>query len=281
MNIYPPGISLKKQAKLKIILLTKTFSGREKLLTVKTHGIVLAQIPLSAEDKKLIILTPDMGLIEAVAKNTKSIRSKLSAACEVLAYSEFCLFKGKSGYIVNSADLENNFYHLREDLLNLSLAGYFCELTRFVMPTEDNSDEILSLLMNTLFLLQNKKRSLSFLKAVFELRLLSLSGFAPDLFECCICGCDIEEDVYFLPVEGRLICKDCLSKNPYNNTKILLPLSIKKAMEFVITADKSKIFSFKLNDEGEKFLENVSESFALYHIGGNFKSLDFYKSIKT
>ena len=68
MNIYPPGISLKKQAKLKIILLTKTFSGREKLLTVKTHGMVLAQIPLSAEDKKLIILTPDMGLIEAVAK---------------------------------------------------------------------------------------------------------------------------------------------------------------------------------------------------------------------
>ncbi len=250
-------------------------------MTVKTHGIVLAQIPLSTRDKKLIILTPDMGLIEAVAKNASGIRSKLSAACEVLAYSEFCLFKGKSGYIVNSADLENNFYHLREDLLSLSLAGYFCELTRFVMPTEDNGKEILSLLMNTLFMLENKKRSLGFLKSVFEMRLLALSGFAPDLFECCICGCDIEEDVYFLPVEGRLICKNCLSKNPYNDTKILLPLSVKKAMEFIITADKSKIFSFKLNEDGENFLEKVSESFTLYHIGGNFKSLEFYKSIKA
>jgi len=248
-------------------------------LTVKTYGIVLAHIPLSTQDKKLIILTPDMGLIEAVARNTVSIRSKLAAACEILAYSEFCLFKGKSGYIVNSADLENNFYHIREDLFALSLAGYFCELTRFVIPSEDNGNEILSLLMNTLFLLQNRKRSLSFLKAVFELRLLALSGFAPDLFECCICGCDIEEDVYFLPIEGRLICKNCLAKNPYNESKILLPLSIKKAMEYIITSDKSKIFSFKLSEEGEKFLESVSESFTLYHIGGNFKSLDFYKSI--
>lgn len=250
-------------------------------MTVKTHGIVLAQIPLSAQDKKLIILTPDMGLIEAVAKNTSGIRSKLSAACEILAYSEFCLFRGKSGYIVNSADLENNFYHLREDLFSLSLAGYFCELTRFVMPTEDNGNEILSLLMNTLFLLENKKRSLRFLKSVFEIRLISLSGFAPDLAECCICGCDIKEDVYFLPVEGRLICKNCLAKKTYNSSKILLPLSIKKAMEHIITADKSRIFFFKLTDEGEKFLEKVSESFTLYHIGGNFKSLEFYKSINV
>ena len=79
-------------------------------MIVKTHGIVLAQTPLSSQDKRLTLLTSDLGLVDAIARNVSGARSKLSAAAEVLAYNDFCLFKGKSGYIVNSADLENNFY---------------------------------------------------------------------------------------------------------------------------------------------------------------------------
>ena len=157
-------------------------------MTVKTHGIVLAQTPLSSQDKRLTLLTSDLGLVDAIARNVSGARSKLSASSEVLAYNDFCLFKGKSGYIVNSADLENNFYGLREDLVNLSLAGYFCELTRFVLPSEEGGGEILRLLLNTLYLLEKRKRTQTFLKPVYELRLLSLSGFAPNLENCCICG---------------------------------------------------------------------------------------------
>lgn len=247
-------------------------------MIVKTHGIVLAQSALSTQDRILTILTSDMGLVDAIVKNPSSARSKLSASSEVLAYSDFCLFKGKSGYIVNSADLENNFYKLREDLVNLSLAGYFCELTRFVIPTEDNCAEILSLLMNTLYLLQNNKRTPNFLKAVYELRLLSLSGFAPNLEYCCICN-EEKENVFFLPLEGRTICEKCLVDNPYNNFKTPLPLAIKKAMEYIIFSNDRQIFSFKLTSDSEKLLAAISEAFTLYHIGGNFKSLEFYKSI--
>ena len=81
-------------------------------MTVKTRGIVLGQIPMRDQDKKLIILTQDMGLIEAIARKVNGARSSLSAAAEVLAYSDFCLYAGKSGYIVNTADLLENFYPL-------------------------------------------------------------------------------------------------------------------------------------------------------------------------
>ena len=118
----------------------------------------------------MTLLTSDLGLVDAIARNVSGARSKLSASSEVLAYNDFCLFKGKSGYIVNSADLENNFYGLREDLVNLSLAGYFCELTRFVLPSDDNGGEILRLLLNTLYLLEKRKRTPTFLKPIYELR---------------------------------------------------------------------------------------------------------------
>lgn len=248
-------------------------------MTVNTHGIVLAQTPLSSQDKRLTLLTSDFGLVDAIARNVSGARSKLSAASEVLAYTDFCLFKGKSGYIVNSADLENNFYGLREDLVNLSLASYFCELTRFVLPSEDNGNEILRLLLNTLYLLERKKRTPSFLKPVYELRLLSLSGFSPNLDNCCICGEKERPEVYFLPVEGRLICGDCLSKHPYDKLKVELPVAVYKAMEHILTSDSRQLFAFQLTPDSERLLETVSEIFTLCHAGGKFKSLEFYKSI--
>ena len=73
-------------------------------MTVKTRGIVLGQVPLREPDRKLILLTADLGLIEVVARGVGGKKSKLSASAEVLAYSEFCLFEGRSGYIADSAD---------------------------------------------------------------------------------------------------------------------------------------------------------------------------------
>lgn len=248
-------------------------------MTVKTHGIVLAQTPLSSQDKRLTLLTSELGLVDAVARNVSGARSKLSAASEVLAYDDFCLFKGKSGYIINSADLENNFYGLREDLTHLSLAGYFCELTRFVLPSEDNGNEILRLLLNTLYLLEKGKRAPGFLKPVYELRLLSLSGFAPNLESCCVCSEENCGEMYFLPLEGRLICADCLHKYPYDKLKIILPVAVRKAMEHILFAESRQLFAFQLTPDSEKLLEAVSEAFTLCHAGGKFKSLEFYKSI--
>ena len=237
-------------------------------MTVKTHGIVLAQTPLSSQDKRLTLLTSDLGLVDAIARNVSGARSKLSASSEVLAYNDFCLFKGKSGYIVNSADLENNFYGLREDLVNLSLAGYFCELTRFVLPSEEGGGEILRLLLNTLYLLEKRKRTQTFLKPVYELRLLSLSGFAPNLENCCICGENEIEEVYFLPLEGRLICEKCLKNHPYDKLKIILPAAVRQAMEYILNAHSRQLFAFQLTPDSEKLLEAVCEAFTLCHAGG-------------
>ena len=226
-------------------------------MTVKTKGIVLGQIPLRDPDRKLILLTPDLGLIEVIARGVGGKKSKLSASAEVLAYSEFCLFEGKGGYIVDSADLDRNFYDLRLDLLKLSEASYFCELTRFILPDKDNAPDVLKLLLNTLWLLEKEKRSPAFLKAVYELRLLTLSGFAPDLSGCTSCG-DIAVNIHL---------------------RIEIPLPVRQAMRYICEAPEEKLFSFRLTPDSEAALGHVTEAYVLCQTGGRFKTLDFLKSI--
>ena len=246
-------------------------------MTVKTKGIVLGQIPMRDPHRKLILLTPDLGLIEVIARGVGGKKSKLSASAEVLAYSEFCLFEGKGGYIVDSADLDRNFYDLRLDLLKLSEASYFCELTRFILPDKDNAPDVLKLLLNTLWLLEKEKRSPAFLKAVYELRLLTLSGFAPDLSGCTSCGS--EDALTFFPIDGVLLCGECLSKMPPDRLRIEIPLPVRQAMRYICEAPEEKLFSFRLTPDSEAALGHVTEAYVLCQTGGRFKTLDFLKSI--
>lgn len=249
---------------------------------LKTHGIVLGQTPFGSQDKMLTLLTSDQGMITAIAKTPGRKKSRLSAASEVLAYSELTLFEGRTHYILDSADLENNFFKLREDLGKLSLAGYLCELTRFVIPQKETAAETLRLLLNTLYLLEKGARPNNFLKAVYELRLMCLSGFQPDVEGCAGCG-ETEGDFWLLPGEGVLACKDCLpdflssaEREPY---RVPFPQAVRRAFFHVIQSEPGKIFSFKLSSDAEKLFADAAEAFTIFQTGGKFSSLDFYHSV--
>lgn len=248
-------------------------------MILKIQGIVLGQTPLGAQDKGLTLLTSEMGLLEAYAKNTRRKKSQAASAVEVLSYSEFCLFQGKTRYIVDSADLIANFSGLRGDLGKLSLAAYFAELTRYVLPSEDNGGECLRLLLNTLHLLEKGKRSCDFLKAVYELRLLSLCGFAPDVGSCCACG-ETEADFFFLPGEGQVCCKNCIGGISADLYRMQMPVGVRMAFAHVAQSPERSIYSFKLSPEGEKAFRALSEAFMIFHTGAQFKSLEFYKSME-
>ena len=179
--------------------------------------------------------------------------------------------------ILLTADLDRNFYNLRLDLTRLSLASYFCELTRFILPDKDNAPGILKLLLNTLWLLEQDKCSPAFLKAVYELRLLTLSGFAPDLSGCSSCGA--EDAGTFFPIDGVLLCDDCLGRMPPDRLRMPLPRPVRQAMLYICQAPEEKLFSFRLTPDSEAALGSVSEAYVLCQTGGRFKTLDFLKSI--
>ena len=137
-------------------------------MTIKTKAIVLKHNFLSEEDKMLFLLSENYGLIEAKARGVKRLKSPLLNSTEDCCYSDFCLFAGKSGYIINSADKLDNFYGLRNDIEKISLANYFGELTYYLTPTAENAEVFLRLLCNTFYLLANDKRPVDFMKPVYE-----------------------------------------------------------------------------------------------------------------
>lgn len=252
----------------------------------REKGLVLRERPIGENDKMLTLLTAELGVTEASARRARSPRSPLAAAAQACTYSEFCLYKGKqSYYIIDSAEVLHPFFELRRDVEKLALAGYFCELTSTLSPSAETAPEFLRLLLNTLALLETGEQAGSAirpsqLKALFELRGLSLGGFLPNLVACTVCGEYQKEPMFFLPEEGILVCGECLSGSPFDlpgGVRYQLPPPVLAAMRHIVYSTPERIFSFRLSGDSLACLEHVAEQYMRLHVDKPFRSLDIYR----
>lgn len=252
-------------------------------MTIKTKAIVLKHSFLSEEDKMLFLLSEEYGLIEAKARGVKRLKSRLLNSTEDFCYSDFCLFAGRSGYIVNSADKLDNFYGLRNDIEKISLANYFGELTYYLTPTAENAEVFLRLLCNTLYLLANDKRSVDFMKPIYELRAMAESGFAPNLVACDGCGQFEGKGMTFFPLRGILLCEDCMpqAEQSEQEDRFKLTSAVLASMRHILFSELERLFNFKTSKQTLLYLDQISEYYVKLHLERSLNSLEFYKSLKA
>lgn len=164
---------------------------------ITTEAIVLRARSVDEFDCVLTLLTKERGVISAYARGAKKPRGTLRVPTELLSYSCFVLFSNKERYSVDRADLEGVFMGVRGDVCKLSLASYLCELTAETAPRGESAGEYLRLLLNSLYMLDRDKRACAFIKPLYELRLLTMAGYMPNLVACRGCGCFESELIYF------------------------------------------------------------------------------------
>ncbi|WP_303789498.1 DNA repair protein RecO [Ruminococcus flavefaciens] len=242
------------------------------------EGIVLKERSVGEQDKFIDILTKESGVLEVSVKGAKKINGKSGSSAQLLAYSRFCIDKRGNYLYLNSAEPIHIFYGLRSSLTKISLASYFAEVMRFCIRPEAQNGDILRLMLNCLHYLENGERSEEFLKAVFELRLMSEIGYMPDIVACRGCGVFEPEELFFCIRDGGFFCSDCFeSENTDDYMKVKLP--VLSAVRHIVLADMGRLFNFRVSDSTQQRLSALAESYALTHLERSFGTLDFYKSL--
>lgn len=244
----------------------------------KTTGLIIKEQNIGEQDKLVTVLTSSNGILRAFVKGAKNIKNQKCAATQLLCYSHITLNKMRDSYIISDAKSQEMFIKLRNDIENMCLAQYFCELANNLCPRDSQADEYLSLILNSLYLLANKKREPLLIKACFEMRLMSLAGYMPDLTMCKECGKYENDIMYFLPKTGFFVCSDCESTI---NEEIKIPLNkgTTTALRHTIYSDDNKLFSFTLPIEDLKQLNNASELYIKFILEKELPTLQFYKNI--
>ncbi len=241
-----------------------------------TNGLVLRITTYNDTDALLTLLTPDNGILTAKARGLRRKNSPLAAACQLLAYNEFVLFENRGFYTINEALCKELFSELRKDIKKLSLATYFAQAAEVIAQEDTYNPELLSLLLNSLYCLSKLDRNETFVKAVFELRLACLAGYAPDLSGCSECNNPIPQR--FLISEGRLLCATC-SQHAEQGIRMPVTPGVLDAMRYICSCDSKNLFSFQIGEDTRLLLANVTESFLCTQLERGFSTLDFYKSL--
>lgn len=243
----------------------------------KTKGLILKQQNIGERDKLVWILSESHGIIRAFARGAKNIKSPKCAGTGLLSYSSLSVFEGRDSYSVDEAVALEQFTGLHKDIEKLSLAQYFCELCLSLCPTGQEASEQLRLALNSLYMLSTGKRPALQIKVCFEMRLMSLSGYMPDLVMCAECGRYESPEMIFVPQSGKLYCADCAGQRGIAGVR--LPIASVTALRHTVYADFEKLFSFELKEELLNPLSLASERYLAHMTQRDYPTLQFYKSI--
>lgn len=177
--------------------------------TTRAEVVVLKAMDYGETDKILTLYTPGMGKARAIAKGVRRTTSRMGGHLDLFAHATVLLVHGRNMELVTQGQSLHTFAHLREDLGRLARACYVAELVdRF---TEDHSPnpELFRLLVRVLERIDGDETPELALR-LFELQLLALSGYRPQLHRCVVCDAVIEPGANaFEPALGGVLCPTC------------------------------------------------------------------------
>jgi len=181
---------------------------------LRSEVVVLRHTDWGEADRLLVLYSREAGKLRAVAKGARKLRSRKAGHLEPFTRVKLMLARGRDFWIVTQAETVDAYMPLREDLLRTGYAAYVIELLDRFTYEEGENRPLYQLLTDTL-------ERISLLPDAFvavryyEIHLLDLLGFRPELFRCVRCQTEIKaENQYFDALHGGVVCPNCIGQTP-------------------------------------------------------------------
>ncbi|MBR2343091.1 MAG: DNA repair protein RecO [Clostridia bacterium] len=254
----------------------------------EVRGLVVRTVDIKESDRLVVIYTEEEGIVTALARSARSIKSRKLSSTMQFCYGSYVLFGEGDKLYIREASLIESFFDIRSSIEGLALAGYVAEVLTEVGTTEGDR-ELLRVSLNTLYAIGQGKHELDKIKAAFEIRVAAILGFMPEVMECHSCG--RREGDFFLDVmAGAVECADCRRlrsarhepmTDPHES-HIVAPLSegAKTALAYCIYSPPEKLLSFSVEGDDLRLFSRAAEKYLLNHLERGFKTLDFYNEVK-
>jgi len=242
----------------------------------KVRGLIINEMAIGESDKRIVIYSKEKGKIQVFAKGARKTKSEFLAGTQLFSYCDFVLVKNRNSITISQISIIESFYNIRQDIYKLSYAMYAMELLEYIGLENENNYELLKLTLKTLSAISNNIINIKLIIGIYEIKIMSLSGYKPQLYKCVIC--EEEENTFsnFSSKYGGVLCSKCKNKD-YNTSRI--STSTLYSMKFVIESDLVNLFSFNVSDKILEEIVYLSNDFIRIHLDKNFKTKEYIKSL--
>jgi DNA repair protein RecO (recombination protein O) len=175
----------------------------------RDEAIILRTRDYGESDRFITFLSKSQGQLTGIAKGARRSKKRFVHTLEPFSHV-FITYahRSLSGLVrIDTSELNEPFASLRSDIVRMGFASLTCEIVLGMSPERQANPPLFGLLS-------------SFLKQVdlgadpeessllFQIRMLSLSGYGPNLQHCSHCGRDVTagQTWFFSIARGGLVC---------------------------------------------------------------------------
>lgn len=242
--------------------------------SITVTGMILSAGPMGEYDRRLVFLTKEKGKISAFAKGVRRPTATMSGLCQPFVFGRFTLYEGRNSYTLQSAEAENYFAELRENLETVYYGVYFCEFAEAITREGLPAKEELKVLYRSLGALSKKSIGAELVRAIFELKMLSVSGVSPQVFECV--KCRKKENLRWFTAEGGgCVCDSCRERLHVES----ISGSTLYTMQYILATPIESLYTFTVSEEVLWELKRVIKQFLAVHMDRKFKSLEMLEEL--
>lgn len=247
-------------------------------MDICTQGVILRRVDYKESDCILTVLTAEGGVRTVKAQGCRRKNSPLAAVTQSFVYSQMNLFVYRDRFTLKEASMLDQFWGVREDVVKLSLAGYFADVAQTVGVEGEANPELMSLVLNSLYALDKLHKPLELLRAAFDFKCMALAGYAPLLDGCAVCGVETPERPMLNLAEGVLHCKSC--GHEVGAGSAALTDEMLRAIRHIVYGDPKRLFSFPMPPEQLDRFAALASGYLTTQLERKFKTLDFYLAMK-
>ena len=246
--------------------------------TVRTEAVVLRHKDWGEADRILWLYTRKMGKVRAIAKGVRKIRSRKAGHLEPFTRVNLMLARGRDLLIVTQAETLEAYSNLREDLIHVGYAAYVVELLDRFTYDEDDNLQLYRLLNETLSRI-NSIENPTLPVRYYEIHLLNLLGYRPQLFNCVHCESEIQpEDQYFSISQGGVLCPKC---GPKFADASQISLETLKYLRHFQRSSFSEIEQIHLTPQLNRNLETLMQQYFTYFLERNLNTPTFIRRVEN
>lgn len=196
--------------------------------TYRATGLTLRKSPSGEADLVSSLYTREHGKLDVLARGARRLTSKLMGHFEPLTLVRLSIARGRNLDIVAEAEVVNAFPNVKADYANVARGLHVVELIDGFSASAAANPQALDLALQTLEVIGKQSGAYDELASdlhlrYFDLQLLQLSGFLPELYQCVECGDELEPERHrYAPGAGGVLCADCITPSEI----IVRPLSL-------------------------------------------------------
>ena len=235
------------------------------------EGIIVSVRDYSETSQIINIITKDNGIVGAIAKGSKSMKSNLRSTTDKLTYGLFNLYyKEDKLSTLTSVDVIDNFKNIKTDIEKISYATFLLELTEQVIKQSENT-AIYPLLINALIKI-NEGYDPMVITNIVELKYLAYLGVMPKLDGCSICDSKVLIKTLSSDL-GGYVCANC-----YKN-EVMVDEKTIKLIRMYLYVDIAKISKLDVSDKPKKEINTFLDDYYEKYTGLYLKSKSFLKTL--